>query len=191
MIRAWTYEHDDTSMQHDETIMHQLTLLGLPCNQHMHNLTITDITWSSQDPIKLGINNTVVIIHDHKELDLYPWFSHNTTNVQQLGILDTTVVLSRSHKDQPTSLIIEPWLLLSTFLLLLLTHSVTDNELGPYLRARLSIHLNTHSAEVSTLYPHHRSHGLALPFRWTNGILTKLICCHDTLPATLTNSPLG
>ena len=59
-------------MQHDETIMHQLTLLGLSRNQHLQKLTITDITRSSQDPIKLGINNTIVIIYDHKELDFYP-----------------------------------------------------------------------------------------------------------------------
>ena len=67
---ALTY--DNTSMQHDDAIMHQLTLLGLPRNHHLHKLTITDITRSSQDPIKLGINNTVVIIYDHKELDFYP-----------------------------------------------------------------------------------------------------------------------
>ena len=59
-------------MQHDDAIMHQLTLLGLPRNHHLHKLNITDITRSSQDPIKLGINNTVVIIYDHKELDLNP-----------------------------------------------------------------------------------------------------------------------
>ena len=59
-------------MQHDDAIMHQLTLLGLHRNHHPHKLTITDITQSSQDPIKPGINNTVVIIYDHKELDLYP-----------------------------------------------------------------------------------------------------------------------
>ena len=38
-------------------------------------------------------------------------------------------------------LIIEPGLLLSKLLLLLLTHSVTNYELGPYPRARLSIDL--------------------------------------------------
>ena len=59
-------------MQHDETFMHQLTLLGLHHNHHLHKLTIMDITRSSQDSIKLGINNTVVIIYDHKVLDRYP-----------------------------------------------------------------------------------------------------------------------
>ena len=43
--------------------------------------------------------------------------------------------------SQPTYLIIELGLLLSTLLLLLLTHSVTNYELGPYPRARLSIDL--------------------------------------------------
>src|SRR5215216_2454483 len=35
--------------------------------------------------------------------------------------------------------------------------------------------LNTHSAEVCTLYPHHRTHGLVLPFGWTNDVPTKPI----------------
>ena len=87
---------------------------------------------------------------------------HQLTN---LGIHDTTMTISRPHEDQPTSvstipcdplsittnlfLIIEPGLLLSTLLLLLLlTHSVTNYELGPYPRARLSIDL-IHSAEVA------------------------------------------
>jgi hypothetical protein len=50
---------------------------------------------------------------------------------------------------------------------------------------------NKHSVEVSTLYPHHGTDGLALPFGWTNGIPTEPTHCHDTLLATLTNSPLG
>ena len=41
------------------------------------------------------------------------------------------------------------------------------------------------------MYPHYRTHGLALPFGWTNGVLTKPSYCYDTLPATPTNSPLG
>ena len=59
-------------MQFDDANMHQLTLLGLHRKQHLHKLTIMDITRSSQDPIKLAINNTVVIIYDQKELDRYP-----------------------------------------------------------------------------------------------------------------------
>ena len=43
----------------------------------------------------------------------------------------------------------------------------------------------------SALYPHHGTHGLALPFGCTNGVPTKLIYCYDTLPATQTHSPLG
>ena len=51
------------------------------------------------------------------------------------------MILSRSHKYQPTSFIIEPGLLLIMLLGLLLTHSVTDYELGPYPRVRLLIDL--------------------------------------------------
>ena len=58
-IWAW-HEHDDSNMQHDDTIMHQLTLRGLPRNHHMHHLPSSNITRSSQDQIKLGINNTIV-----------------------------------------------------------------------------------------------------------------------------------
>ena len=36
-------------------------LLGLPRNHHMHHLPSSDIIRSSQDQIKLGIKNTVVI----------------------------------------------------------------------------------------------------------------------------------
>ena len=52
------------------------------------------------------------------------------------------------RRSQPTYLIIKPGLLLSTLLLLLLTHSVTNYESGPYPRAWLSIDL-IHSAEVA------------------------------------------
>ena len=51
--------------------------------------------------------------------------------------------------------------------------------------------LNTHSAEVSKLYPHHGTHGLSLPFGWTNGIPTKPIYYQDTLLATPTNTAFG
>ena len=44
------------------TLYAPLILLGLPRNHHMHHLPTSDITRSSQDQIKLGINNTVVII---------------------------------------------------------------------------------------------------------------------------------
>ena len=44
------------------TLYAPLILLGLPRNHHMHYLPTSDITRSSQDQIKLGINNTVVII---------------------------------------------------------------------------------------------------------------------------------
>ena len=44
------------------TLYAPLILLGLPRNHHMQHLPTSDITRSSQDQIKLGINNTVVII---------------------------------------------------------------------------------------------------------------------------------
>ena len=43
----------------------------------------------------------------------------------------------------------------------------------------------------SALYPHHRTHGLTLPFGWTNSVPMKPFPCHDTLPATPTNSLSG
>ena len=43
----------------------------------------------------------------------------------------------------------------------------------------------------STLYPHHGTHGLAFPFGWTNGIPTKSLHFHNTLPATPTQIPNG
>ena len=43
----------------------------------------------------------------------------------------------------------------------------------------------------SALYPHYGTHGLALPFGWTNGIPTEPSHCHNTLMDTPTNSPLG
>src|SRR3989337_2802246 len=46
-----------------------------------------------------------------------------------------------------------------------------------------------HSAEVSTLYPHHGTHGLVLPFGWTNDIPTKPIYCM-TLSRPLQQTPL-
>ena len=44
------------------TLHAPLILLGLARNPLMHHLPTSDITRSSQDQIKLGINNTVVII---------------------------------------------------------------------------------------------------------------------------------
>ena len=88
-------------------------------------------------------------------------------------------------------LIIELGLSLSTLLLLLLTHSVTDYELGPYPWSRLSIDLAHTLCRGSTLYPHHGTLGLTLPYVWTNGVPTKPTYRHDTLLATPTNTPLG
>ena len=41
------------------------------------------------------------------------------------------------------------------------------------------------------MYPHHGTHGLAHPFGWTNGIPTKPLHCHNTLPATPSQIPNG
>lgn len=62
--------------------------------------------------------------HDHIEINQlrYPWY-----------LCDPLSIITNLF------LIIEPGLLLSTLLLSLLTHSVTDYELGPYLQAWLSI----------------------------------------------------
>ena len=44
------------------TLHAQFILFGLPRNHHMHHLPTLYITRLSQDQIKLGIDNTVVII---------------------------------------------------------------------------------------------------------------------------------
>ena len=136
------------------TLYAPLILLGLPRNQHMHHLPTSDITRSSQDQIKLGINNIVVIITDHKELDLYPWFSHNITSIQQLGILDTTVIflaigtmtntwspmvifsaITTNLSPQRTGVVIKH-IIINT-----IDSRCDQHELGPYPRAALSIDL--------------------------------------------------
>ena len=50
---------------------------------------------------------------------------------------------------------------------------------------------NKHSTEVSTLYPHHGTHGLALPFGWTKGVPTKPSYYHALSRATPTISLSG
>ena len=114
-------------------------LFGLPRNHHMHHLPTSDITRSSQDQIKLGINNTVVIIK-------WPQGAWSLPTILAQHHEYPTTRYPRYHGDHLAIttnlfLIIEPGLLLSTVLLLLLTHSVTSYELGPYPRARLSIDL--------------------------------------------------
>ena len=62
-IGAW-HEHINLTISacNMMTLYAPFILLGLPRNHHMHHLPTSDITRSSQDQIKLGINNTVVII---------------------------------------------------------------------------------------------------------------------------------
>ena len=63
MIQLEQYEHDMTILACNMmTLYAPFILLGLPRNHHMHHLPTSDITRSSQDQIKLGMNNTVVII---------------------------------------------------------------------------------------------------------------------------------
>ena len=68
--------------------------------------------------------------------------------------------------------------------------SGTYYELMPMIEDAAIDRLNT-LCRGSTLYPHHRTHGLVIPFGWTNDIPTKPTYCHDTLPATPTHSQLG
>ena len=64
MIQLTQHEHiNPTILACNMMTLHApFILLGLPRNHHMHHLPTSDITRSSQDQIKLGINNTVVII---------------------------------------------------------------------------------------------------------------------------------
>ena len=114
---------------------------------YMHHLPTSDITRSSQDQIKLGINNTVVIIkwpqgawslpmiftqHHEYPTTRYPRYLGDhlmITNGTTLGSTGYLITKQWSfRRSQPTYLIIETGLLLSTLLLLLLTHSVTDTN---------------------------------------------------------------
>src|SRR3989337_146485 len=62
---------------------------------------------------------------------------HHITPSNNSGIHDTTVILSRSHKDQPTSFSSNRVII--NKIIILLTHSVSYYELCPYPRTRLSI----------------------------------------------------
>ena len=147
--------------------MHHLFCFGLPRNHHMHHLPTSDITRSSRDQINLGINNTVVIFkgpqgawylptiltqHHEYPTARYPQYhgdhsgdhnpdQHLVSNRDPSGDHNHDQYLaSNCDPSGDHNQLIEPWLLLST-LLLLLTHSVTNYKLGPYPRARLSIDL--------------------------------------------------
>ena len=64
MIQLSQHEHINPTILacNMMTLYAPLILLGLPRNHHIHYLPASDITRSSRDQIKLGINNTVVII---------------------------------------------------------------------------------------------------------------------------------
>ena len=64
MIQLTWHEHINPTILacNMMTLYAPFILLGLPRNHHMHHLPTSDITQSPQDQIKLGINNTVVIV---------------------------------------------------------------------------------------------------------------------------------
>ena len=63
MIQPEQYEHDMTILAYNMMTLHApLIPLGLPGNRHMHHLPTSDITRSSQNKIKLVMNNTIAII---------------------------------------------------------------------------------------------------------------------------------
>ena len=79
-----------------------------------------------------------------------PYGDHNPTNTWPVILTAITTQLIS--------------LLLSTLFLLLLTHGVTYFQPGPLSAGAAINRFNIHSAEVSTLYPHYGTHGLALSF---------------------------
>ena len=62
----------------------------------------------------------------------------------------------------------------------MLIHGVTYSRAMYVTKDAAIDRLNT-LCRGSALYPHHRTHVLALLFRWTNGVPIKLTFCHDTL----------
>ena len=85
MIMAWTYKSDGTSMQHDDTTC--TIYSARVTSYHMHHLPTSDITRSSQDQIKLGINNIVVIIKWPQGAWSLPTILAQHHEYTQLGIL--------------------------------------------------------------------------------------------------------
>ena len=64
MIQLEPHEHNNPTILacNMMTLHAPFILLRLPRNRHMHHLPTSDITRSSQDQAKLGINNTIVIV---------------------------------------------------------------------------------------------------------------------------------
>ena len=192
------------------TLYAPLILLGLLRNHHMHHSPTSDITRSSYDQIKLGINNTVVIIkwpqgawslpmilaqHHEYPTTRYPRYhgDHSRiTNGTTLGSTGYLITKQWSFHNHHQSFSHHRTRVVIKHIIIIIVDPQCDrHELGPSPRAWLSIDLTHTLHRGSTLYPHHRTHGVTLPFGWTNGIPTKPLHCHDTLPATPTNSPLG
>ena len=145
------------------TLYAPLILLELPCNHHMHHLPTSDITQSAQDQIKLGINNTVVIIkwpqgawslpmilaqHHEYPTTRYPWYhgDHSRiTNRTTLGSTGYLVTKRWSFTDHITDLSHHRTGVVIKHIIIITVDPQCDwQELGPYPRARLSIDL-THT----------------------------------------------
>ena len=129
-------------------------LLGLPRNHHMHHLPTSDITRSSQDQIKLGINNTVVIIkwpqgawslpmilaqHHEYPTTRYPRYHGDpltiTTNVNTWSqtVIFPAITTNLSHR--------RIGVVINQVIINTVDSRWDRHELGPYPRARLSIDL--------------------------------------------------
>ena len=144
MLCWWSHDNSCLTCNCHATWWHYHALLiplGLLGNRHMHHLPTSDITWPSQDQIKLGINNTVVIIK-------WPQGAWSLPTALAQHQKYPTTRYPRYHRD--------PYgdhnQLISLFLLLL-THGVPDFRPGPLSVGAAIDRFNIHSAEVSTLYP--------------------------------------
>ena len=127
MIQLTQYEHINPTILacNMKPLYAPLILLGLPRNQHMHHLPTSDITRSSQDQIKLGINNTVAISkwtqgawslpttlvqHHEYTTTRYPRYhrdpygDHNPTNTGSQTVILTVITTRPIHGPKPWSL---------------------------------------------------------------------------------------
>ena len=162
MIQLSQHEHINPTILacNMMTLYAPLILLGLPRNQHMHHLPTSDITRSSQDQIKLGINNTVVIIkwpqgawclptilaqHHEYPTTRYPRYhgDHSRfTNGTTLGSTGYLVTKRWSFTDHITNLSHHQNRVVINQVIINTVDSRWDrHELGPYPWARLSIDL--------------------------------------------------
>ena len=149
MIQLTQHEHINPTILacNMMTLYALFILLGLSRNHHTQHLPTSDITRSSQDQIKLGINNTVVISkwpqgawplpttlvqHHEYTTTRYPRYHGDHSRIINGTTLGSTAYLVTKRwsfrRSQPTYLIIELGLSLIKLLLILLTHGVTDTN---------------------------------------------------------------